>query len=324
MKKLLGLKHFDPRDFNNLFVGAFLMFGILFFIVISVYILMTNDYFVKEYPLYCNFQKGLGLNKGAAVQVNGVEVGSVEEVYLASNGTVRLELMIKKIQNKHTRIWEYNEHITSESTVYATRDQNLISGRIIFIQHGTNRGAILQPGDEIKAAEAQDIETVMNKILTLMDKFDRIANASDTLITRAKNPNSTVGALLADRELYTIILKQMTQLNNLNKNTNDIVSIIHESIRPLLKKTNNIVDNVQEISDKGHLVVDNVDTTVAQLRHVVLQTESILNNLNTLMETSEDKIERADDLMKGIGKFWFIEGKLPDLNAIPLIEEDSW
>ena len=108
MKKLFNIKHFDPRDFNNLFVGAFLMFGVLFFIIITVYILMANDYFAKEYSLFCNFDKGLGLRNGAAVQVNGVEVGSVDQVYLANDGTVRLELKIKKIKNFNTDQWEYN------------------------------------------------------------------------------------------------------------------------------------------------------------------------------------------------------------------------
>ncbi|MGL1933791.1 MAG: MlaD family protein [Fibrobacterales bacterium] len=323
MNKLLGLKHFDPRDFNNLFVGAFLSFGILFFIVLTVYILLTNDYFVKEYSLYCNFDKGLGLREGAAVQVNGVEVGHVDRVFLANDGSVQLELKIRKIKTLSSK-WIYNPHITTSSVVYATRDQNLISGRIIFISHGTDNGSILTPGQFITSNEAQDIETVLTNVLKLINKFEKIANATDTLITMSKDPSSSIGSLLADNTLYTTIMKQLHSLDTLNQRANSVVSMIHKDMGPLLNRADTIVNNVVEISKKGNKLINNVDTTLVQIGSIVLQTDTLITNLNNLMANSEEKIERADDLVKSISSFWFIENSLPDLNTIPLIEDDIW
>jgi phospholipid/cholesterol/gamma-HCH transport system substrate-binding protein len=315
LRKIKNVFHnINLRDFNNLFVGAFLASSLCIFFVITLLTLEKKDFFAETYHLYCNFDKGLGLNRGTIVQVNGVEVGQVDSIGLAMNGTVRLRLKIKSVAQKH---------ITSGSEVYATRDKNVISDRIIFITHGDS-GMVLKDKDEIKTASSQDIEALLEHVNQLLGRIDRIVVVADTLLKMAVNPQSTVGALLGSKEMYNNINAKLEQVGVIAEDASGFLKGVYGKSIPLIDRLDSVSRTADLMLKNGNTSVTKINQFLTTANATLTDAQELIHHGKTIIQGSEEKLERADELMKGIGSMWLIRNTLPQKDSLKLIDQGKW
>ena len=314
IKSTFSLKNIQLRDFNNLFVGAFITATVFIFLIITVLTLEEKNFFAPTYSLYCDFNKGLGLNRGTAVQVNGVEVGQVDSIGLTPAGTVRLKLKIRSSAQLH---------ITAASEVFATRDKNVISDRIIYITHG-NTGEPLKNGDKLKTANSQDIEAVLEQVNQLLGRIDRIVIVADTLLKMAVNPKSTVGALLGSRDLYDQVDQRLQQVGTIADQTSDFLGQVYGKSIPLMDRLDSISRVATHMIKKGDKSMDQVNLLLGTANSTFTDAQKLLNQGKILLEGSEDKLNRADELIKGVGSMWLIRGTLPKKDSVQLLQENAW
>lgn len=314
-------------EFSGLLVGAALASII---IVASATMFMTlraqGVLGVEEYRLYCFFDKGLGLRVGTKVQVNGVEVGRVSNLGLTPMSKVKLTFTIKT---------DYKPWITSDARVYATRDQNVIAERIINIEQPSglplNPAKVLQDGQELYAGQAQDIETVVEKAIQVLDMVERIAINTDKLLAMALDTQSTLGAMIGSRHLYDQLNLQVNKLDNITTHTEEILTAVDRRLPPLLDRTDTLVgkvgmvgDKLGTLSDRAVDLVGSIDTTVYSMNLILGDLQTLTRSASDLLVDGEAKLERVDDLVTGVSKFWFIRNRMPKKDTIPILSEERW
>jgi phospholipid/cholesterol/gamma-HCH transport system substrate-binding protein len=321
----------DPRQFNSLFVGAALAVCTVIMVTVTVLSLAHHGVLTEEYRLICFFEKGLGLRIGAQVQVNGVGVGQVENIELTSDGQVKLTLAIKKEKDPFTGEPSLNQHITTNSMVFATRAQNLISERVLNITQGTATGQILNDGDVIPSTEAQDIETVLASVLDLLQKVDKIVDNSDKLIQMSLDPKSTIGALIGSRELYDNITLQINRLGEIGTTSKGLLDNINRQLPGILDRVDTfshqavqLGDNFLTVSVKTEAMVGSMDTTIFALNNMIGDLEEILKSAGHMLSGSETTLESVDDMVGSVNEFWFIKNDIPDKSNVPLLLDQEW
>ena len=341
MTKFLGIHNFHPRDFNNLLVGTFVSMAIIFLGIVSFFILKQNEVFADEYTIYSDFKKGLGLKEGIKVQFNGVDVGRVDDVQLTDRGSALLTLKIKKVKYLHSsgeKYKAYNKHILSTSTIYPTREHNIMSDRVLLITKGSDDGKILTDQDTINSTSAQDIEAVLENVLKLITKFEKIANVADSLINMAINPNTSVGSLLASDQLYTTLNARVDELGVILRSSNQFLNQSQRMVTEVEKQLPSILDNgnqlagnaiplfknLTDITSVGTQLITRIDTTMYYIQNMVSDSKIIVENLSNLMIDAETKMQRIDDFIYGASNFWLIKGNLPTKDTIPVILNYEW
>jgi len=296
-------------------VGAVLAVSICIVTIIMVKWLQRDGFLGKdEYNLYCDMISGQGLHKGTTVQINGVDIGNIGDITLINTGFVRLTLVLDT---------KYKEYITNESVLYATRDQNIISERVVSIDISHKGGRVLEEEEFLKAGTAQDIETVLKTANELVSNIGNLVSAVDSLLNLVIDTNTTIGMLLGSRLLYnrldtaTISLNKLlggadrliVGANHMFKTINDGMPAAKSFADTLTSGVIGLMGSLDNLTNRAEILINSLDTTV--------------NNIGTLVTDGSQAINKADDFIGGMSKFWFIRNKIPQKDSIPLLE-DAW
>lgn len=329
------LRYVNWSELSGLLVGAVLAVALCCSVFILVLKLeQENILGKKEYNLYSNFASGQGIHKGTTVQINGVDIGRVEEVSLTdsvssiSKGSVKLKLRLDA---------KYRQWITNSSVAYATRDQNIISERVINIDIAQKGDRILEDDEYIIAGTAQDIETVLktaNDVLVtanlLIERVSTLASAADTLIGTIRDTSTTIGALLGSKVLYDNLDSTVIRLLSLVSGADDVFKIVNTGMPKIVAFADTfstdaiaLIGSLDSLSGSASGVVNSLDSTIKNLSNMVHEFSSIAQPLNSLLIDGSQTMSRTDDVMTGVSKFWFLRSKIPQRDSISSLE-DAW
>ena len=277
-----------------------------------------------EYTLYCNLASGQGLGKGTKVQINGVNVGSVKDIALAENNGgsyVRLELTIDTI---------YKKWITDKSIVFATRDQNIISERVVNIDISHKGDKVLEDKEYLIPGTAQDIETVLKTANELIISISDLVRVGDSLLKMVIDTNATIGMLLGTRILYDRLDNAVIGLTSLLKDA----SVIARDVDGMVESVNNGIPkamafadsfsvSVMEVMGRAGSIMNSLDSTLQSVGGLVDNLSPVIGSVGNIITDGSQTLDKTDDLVGGVSKFWFIRGKIPKKDTIPLLE-DAW
>ena len=323
------LRYIDWSELSGLLVGAVLAITICVSIFILVVKLQQEGILgKKEYNLYCDLVSGQGLRKGTTVQINGVDIGSIEEISLSENGLVKLKLTLDT---------KYKHWITDKSIVYATRDQNIISERVINIDISQPGSKILEDDDYLLAGTAQDIETVLKTVNELIDRIGKLVIAADTLLGMVMDTNTSVGAMLGSRVLYNRLNYATEKLNDLLVDAGGLMTGVNGMFLTLsegIPKATafadtlstgvmGLMDNLDNLTGRALIMMNSLDTTMLGIGNMVNDLNVMMGTAGNIITDGGQALNKADDFIDGVSKFWFLRSKIPQKDSIPLLG-DAW
>lgn len=315
------LRYVDWSEFSGLLVGAVLAIAIC----ASAYILVAKLHQEgvlgkKEYVLYCDLVSAQGLRKGTTVQINGVNIGRVEDISLMENGLVRLKMILDL---------KYKNRITNKSTLYATRDQNIISERVVNIDISARGDKILEEDEYILAGTAQDIETVLKTANELIDRIGKLVEVADTLLNKVIDTNTTVGMLLGSRVIYDRLDNIALRMDNMLGDMSGTFYTLNDKMPAALSFADTLstgviglIGNLDNLASKATTMLTSLDTTVQTVNSMVYELNSVMGTATNLITDGSQTLNRADDFVGGVSKFWFIRNKIPKKDSIPLLGEE--
>ena len=323
-------------EISGLLVGVFFTVAVMVFaIVLYAKLFSTGMIGVEEYRLHSNFEKAFGLRPGTRVQISGVDVGQIGEMEIEGEG-VKMEFIIRK---------QYQNLITDSAQVFAMRDQNMISARIINIDIRKGKGRVLEDGDYLPPGQAQDIETVLETANELLGRVNELVDAADTLIGMAMDTGTTIGALFGSRLLYDNLNRQLTRIDDITFvgkkvliQTSGLLDTMQNQVPVLLGKVDDIADNVSGIMtelkpmpQKVDALMGNIDSMMGKVDNTFGRVDGLLNQVNLVtsglsdfMETTEQTLQNADDLMAGISNMWLVRRSMPSKDSVPFMVETLW
>ena len=323
-------------EISGLLVGVFFTVAVMVFaIVLYAKLFSTGMIGVEEYRLHSNFEKAFGLRPGTRVQISGVDVGQIGEMEIEGEG-VKMEFIIRK---------QYQNLITDSAQVFAMRNQNMISARIINIDIRKGKGRVLEDGDYLPPGQAQDIETVLETANELLGRVNELVDAADTLIGMAMDTGTTIGALFGSRLLYDNLNRQLTRIDDITFvgkkvliQTSGLLDTMQNQVPVLLGKVDDIADNVSGIMtelkpmpQKVDVLMGNIDSVMGKVDNTFGRVDGLLNQvslvtsgLSDFMETTEQTLQNADDLMAGISNMWLVKRSMPSKDSVPFMVETLW
>ncbi|MDR0516149.1 MAG: MlaD family protein [Fibromonadaceae bacterium] len=323
------LRYVNWSELSGLMVGA----ALAVVICVSTYILvkkLDHEGIIgkKEYNIYSKTVSAQGLRKGTAVQINGVAIGRVDDISIAKDGLVELKFAIDA---------KYQELITDKSIVYATRDNNILSERVMNVDISQKSNKFLAHNDYIKAGTARDLETVLTTTNELVGRIGELVTMADTLLRLIVDTNTTVGMLLGSKILYDNLDHAAFRISNLIVDLDSLVG----SADYLLGAINEGVPRAKVFADTistsvvglmgtlGNLAgsatntINTLDTTILSVGSVLNDFYSVMGTAGNLILDGSQTLNRTDDVMGGLSKFWFVRGKIPQKDSIPLLGE-AW
>ena len=98
--------------------------------------------------------------------------------------------------------------------------------------------------------------------------------------------------------------------------TDDVSGMMTE-LKPLPGKVDNLMGNVEGLMGK-------VDGTMGKVDGLLKEVGQVTTGLSDFMESTEQTLQNADDLMSGISNMWIIRRSMPSKDSVPFMVETLW
>ena len=320
---LKPVRKINWMDLSGLLVGVFITFAAMLFIaVLYARMVSAGVIGIEEYTLYSNFEKAQGLHSGTEVQISGVSVGHIADMKIETSGMVRIEFTIRK---------EFQPWITDKATIYAIRDQNVISERVINIDVRKGEGRVLEDGEFITAGKAQDIETVLETLNEVLGRVTVLIDEVDTLVALTMDTGTTIGALLGSKTIYEKLNLQLDRLDHFSYVGTSLLDRISGTIPPIIFRADTLTRMLTSMTTELEGTPQRIDNVFTSLDGVFLHLNGtmdslgrVVGNMNGIVAQGEETLKNADDLIEGASNMWIFKRSMPRRDSVPFVAEDVW
>jgi phospholipid/cholesterol/gamma-HCH transport system substrate-binding protein len=222
-----------------------------------------QNIFSKKYGYKVQFRSASGLAVGNPVQLAGVTVGVVEDIYLPRD-PARQKVDIRIAIDR-----KYHERVRLDSRARVKKMGLIAADSYVDITPGSPSQPILPPGSLIPAMEGTDVDALIASGEDLVDNFVQISHSLKNVLARVDAGEGLLGELTVDPEGG----QRLT-----------------DTLMSTLNRTNSVLSQVQSGRGvMGRLLYDDAYAAelTASLQSSARSLQSVLANVQTGFESGE-------------------------------------
>lgn len=276
--------------------------------------LKGNDFFSPTNKYYVIYDNVDGLNKSNPVIINGLAVGRVSDIRL-----------LQTLKNKVLVELDIDENVVLGDTTKATlMNTDFLGSKGIVIQVGDISKPRI-PGDTLEAVVDKGIGEIIDSAAPVASNLNTTITRVNEILVGLKGSGEKINATIDELKEMAIRVNGMMEENKsgvaeIVSSINELVPNINsrmEEIEPLIKKTNGVLDSLNNININKTL--SGIDTVLYNLNETLLyfkesdgtigklvNEDSLYNNLNTLLLDLDKLVIHFDqypkDFLKPLGR----------------------
>ncbi len=275
---------------NKMKLGIFISLGITVFILAIYFIGEKQQLFRSTFRLSGVFRDVAGLQAGNNVRLSGINVGTIDNVTIISDTSVRVVILVDEDTRKFIK----------KDAVASIGSEGLMGNKVLIINPGTGQKEIIEDNDTISTTQPTEIDEIMKSLKTTIDNTASITGNLAKIATNIESGQGTIGRLMMDKswrqniEGTILNLKEGSVGFRVFMDKADELDEILTSLKTTIDNTSNITNDLAKISSSiesgrgtiGRLLMDpssaqNIDSTFRNLKEGSIK-------LNELIEEAKD------------------------------------
>ncbi len=246
---------------NKIRLGIFITAGIAVFIAAIYFIGEKQQLFRSTFRLSGIFKDVAGLQAGNNVRLSGINVGTVENISIVSDTSVKVEILIDESTRKFIK----------KDAVATIGSEGLMGNKVLIINPGTGGKKGIENNDIIQTSQPIDMDNILLSLKTTIDNTSNITKDLSKITNNIQSGKGTIGRLLMDQSLAQNFDSSIVNLNQ------------------GLSGLNNILD------DAENSLTHNFDSTLINLREGSAFLKQGLSELKNLMEEAKTSMAKNID-----------------------------
>jgi len=170
-------------------LGIFISLGIAVLIFTIYFIGEKQQLFRSTFRLSGEFKDVAGLQAGNNVRLSGINVGTVENVSIVSDTSVKVEIMI----DENTR------QFIKKDAVASIGSEGLMGNKVLVISPGTGGKKTIENDDVIATTQPIEMDEIMKSLKTTIDNTANITGNLAKISTNIESGEGTIGRLMMDK-----------------------------------------------------------------------------------------------------------------------------
>ena len=230
----------NPSKFK-IRLGLFITIGLTLFALAIFIIGKQKNMFSSVIKLTSTFYNVSGLQVGNNVRFSGINVGTVDNISIINDSTVKVDILIRKNVKKF---------IKSDSEV-AIGSEGLIGDRILNITQGSNNAPEVKEGQQLYSYEPVESDAIMASLQVTAGNAEIISYQLAEIMLKINSGNGTLGRLIQDTVLAENLNQTMQNLKKSSKGLDENMEAVKHNI--LLKGYFNKKEKTQEKKKKDEV-----------------------------------------------------------------------
>ncbi|GAB1232018.1 hypothetical protein UT4_04840 [Ferrigenium sp. UT4] len=278
----------------------FMLGALALLLLVLLMIAVKQDYFSRSTAIYFFTSNAQGLSKGMAVKFVGFKVGSVQEISMEPNATVRVRVSLND---------EYL-HLIGQDAKARLIKEALVGESVVEIIPGSSPVRQVTQNSVLEFERGQDAGTVMENlasqlqpILSDIRQFTATINKPDGDIQQSiRNLNQATGSL---REM-------IDQLTRLGVNGNQKLEGAYVKVGQALDTANSSLTALDKaipgLVNQADATLSNVQEAAVQIKQV---TRDSAGEIPALVHNTNALVQDVQQTLDGVQQSWPLNRMLP-------------
>ena len=192
-------------------LGLFIITGLALFVLGIFIIGKQKNLFNPVFSLKANFHNVSGLQVGNTVRFSGINIGTVDNIRIVNDSTVKVEMLIKK---------EVQKFIKTDSQA-AIGSEGIIGDKVVVITQGFLSNKIIKSGQIITSVEPIETDAIMRSLKTTADNAALASNDIVGIVAKINRGEGTLGRLIQDKSMANNINQTIVNLKKSSKSLDE-------------------------------------------------------------------------------------------------------
>ncbi len=259
------------KAMNNVKLGAFVLAGLVFLVVLLYMIGRNQNMFGSNFILIAHFENVQGLKAGNNVRYGGIDVGTVKKINILNDTMMEVVMTID----------EKMKSIIHKNALASIGTDGLVGNKVVNMVSAKQPSAPVEDGDIIATKSLSDMDEMLETLDKTNNDINIIAGEMKTAMQRVNNSDALWG-LLEDKELPQQLKASVANIRlatlKANSMVNDLNSIVHDvksgkgsagvilTDTTLVYNLNTAILKMKTIGDSADALLHEITTTVSGIK----------------------------------------------------------
>ena len=201
-------------------LGMFVAGGLALFVLTIFIIGKQKNLFNPVFKLTATFYNISGLQVGNNIRFSGINVGTVDNINIINDSTVRVDLLVRK---------EVHQFIKSDCKV-AIGSEGLIGDRLLTITQGSTEAPLAKEGQELESFEPVETDAIMASIQVTAYNVEVITEQLAEVMYKINGGQGTLGRLIQDTAIAENLNQTIMNLKTSSKGLDENMKAVKHNV----------------------------------------------------------------------------------------------
>lgn len=200
-------------------LGLFVVIGFIIFALGIFLIGRQKHLFDPIFKLTTTFYNISGLQVGKNVRFSGIDVGTVDNINIINDSTVRVDMIVKK---------SIQPYIKSDCQA-TIGSEGIIGDKILIITQGSSMAKTVKDGQYIKSVEPVEMESIIRSLNSTAQNAEVISQQLIEVMDEINHGNGTIGRLIRDPQIANELKQSIVNLKESGDGISNTMEAVNKS-----------------------------------------------------------------------------------------------
>jgi phospholipid/cholesterol/gamma-HCH transport system substrate-binding protein len=267
---------------RNIRLGFFVVAGLLLLISSLYMIGSKRNLFNSTIKVNVTFHNVNGLIEGNNVRFNGIDVGTVSKIQIASDTILHVELVIDKNVSK----------FISSSSIASIGTDGLMGNKLVNITPGTGIGKPLEEGISLSSIKPIDMDETLRTLSKTNDNLQYITSDIKSIAQRISAKN-TLWSILMDSSIAKNLKQSVSNITATTQNASNFSQTLNLTMTDIKNGKGTLGKLLNDTT-----LSSDINQTVANFNQSSKNAVTITNDLNTIVNNTKKGEGSVGSLLK--------------------------
>ena len=274
-------------------LGLFITGGFVIFVLAIFIIGKQKNMFNPVFKLTTTFLNVSGLQVGNNIRFSGINVGTVDNITIINDSTVRVDMMVRQ---------EIKKFIKSDSKV-SIGSEGLIGDRLILITQGSLDAQMVQKNQELESIEPVETDEIIASLKVTVAHTEVITKQLADVMLKVNSGKGTLGRIIHDTIIAQNISKSIVNFENTSEVLDATMASTKNSLSEIMQSLNQTADNAKVSTQQLEEIMTGINDgqgTVGRLLYDTITSKNIDETILNLKNSSKGLDENLEALKNNI------------------------
>jgi phospholipid/cholesterol/gamma-HCH transport system substrate-binding protein len=170
-------------------LGIFISLGMAVFIVGIYFIGERQQMFRSTFRVSGVFKDVSGLQPGNNVRLSGINVGTVEDISIVSDSSIKVDIIVDENTRKFIK----------KDAVAGIGSEGLMGNKVIILNPGTGGKKEIENNDTVQTVQPISMDDIMVSLKSTIDNTSTITTSLSKITNNIQSGKGTIGKLLMNQ-----------------------------------------------------------------------------------------------------------------------------